>query len=263
MTRRLPLLLLPLLFACKGGSTEETGETGGVTETGDTQDTQDTQDTGEEVLVEVDPEVAYFATRLPMELTIATSFLTNGEADGCPSVRTMEGGVTLLTGGCTDDDGATWTGTATLTLTGEASGSLIYVGFGQGDFTADGQIDVDGNAGLSASMELVLNQDATPTTITYTNYGVSDWGGYGSALFGAAGGTGFVGTLRYGGEDGLDFTASGTMSNTDDGCSGEFDSGTLSLSSSQGDLDFSWSKDECDGCAAWTWQGESGLACEG
>lgn len=251
------LALLPLaLVACKDGSTEDTADT----TTTDTADTS-VEDTGQ-AQTEVNVPLTVVASELPMGFTLVTAFLTAGDPEGCPSVATPSESVTVLTGQCETEDGTPWTGKVTLTETSELSGRLVYEGFGTGQITLDGEVVIADSGVLTANLEAVVDDGSTAVTFAYADYGVDSWASYSQALFGeVASPWTYSGTLYYGGTGGLAFTASGSGSNSE-ACDQEFDAAELTLSSTQGDLVLTQSSAACDGCTAWTWQDESGTACQ-
>lgn len=248
------LALLPLvLVACKDGGTQDTAETG-------SDDTADTADTAEEIDVQA-PLVAV-AAELPTRFTLVTAFLTAGDPEGCPGIATPSETVTVLTGGCQDEEGTAWTGKATLTEAGELSGSVVYEGFGNGQVTLDLSLVIADSGVVTANGEALVDDGSTALKFQYEDYGVDSWANYSQALLGeTASPWAYSGTLYYGGPGGLAFAASGSGSNGE-ACAQEFDAAELTLSSVQGDLVLTQSSEACDGCTSWTWQDESGAHCE-
>lgn len=250
--RTTTVLSFLLMLACTGVKIDDTSDTS------DTADSGDTASGGE---AELDPELAYTAAQLPMAYAFVVGFMAAGDATDCPSVVATSETVTTLSGDCTDSEGTAWTGTAVLTETGDSAGSIAMTDFGNSEVTVTGSIEI--GAALTSDLVVDLDYEGQQLTLTYADYGVDDWQGYGNGLFNGEGSSNFSGLMTYA-QDGASvvLTASGSMSNAGT-CSDEFDAGTLTLSGhSAGDLVYTWDGAGCDGCADWSFDGATGTACE-
>lgn len=157
MTRWLCALTL-LLTACNGDTTKDTDTTDATdTPSGTTGDTGGTTPFDAYADADLtDPAVvAELASTLsaPNAYGVGVTQLILADLSGsktCPAV-TVKGDTTTYTGGCTDDDGTTWTGTAT-SIESKAKkklgGSITYVDFGfSGESACDGKTKMTVSAG--------------------------------------------------------------------------------------------------------------------
>ncbi|MBN2798547.1 MAG: hypothetical protein JXX28_05310 [Deltaproteobacteria bacterium] len=211
--------------------------------------------------VELD-ETAIFVARigatLPMDWSIVSGSITSLD-NPCPTVEALDQGL-RLSGGCTDDSGTAWSGTAEVM----ESGLTTYAGFGTTaaamSVLLDGAVQVDGDNGLSAN--LVASWDpgtGVPVVYTYSDYGVTSLADYFLLALGEEGATDLSGSMDVSGQ--ATYTASGHLSNGE-ACPDEIDDGTLVLAGApDGDITYRWSSADCDGCIAWTYGAQSGSIC--
>lgn len=242
------LLLLMVLTACNGGSA-------------DTDEAEDTDDGGGNGAVEDDAEAAalYSAAHLPAGAFLMVSLIGgfNGPED-CPAVTTTTNGFTL-TGGCTDEDGQAWTGTATYEE-GPTEGTLTYDAFQSAD--ADGTLAYDGvqvaredgtlTSDMTASGQA---QDGQAIAWTYRGHGI-DAEAYLGMAFGDPGEYAVSGTVEIAGKGA--FALSGSAARTEPGCDLEPDSGILRAGSVTFEHDGATA---CDGCIPYASGAITGTIC--
>jgi hypothetical protein len=242
-----------LLVGCPGGG--ETDETSSP----DADETDDTVDTNTGLpLTAEDAAAVYSAAHFPAYLL----FLFMDSEGDCPTV-VEEDGATTVTTDCTDEEGTTWTGSAS--MVGEAiTWNALTATSEDETLSIDGtQTASDSTGILTSDLEIVASfpDDAgIPTgTITYANHEL-DVEGYFSLLFTSAGDYSVSGDMNI---DTIgSFTLSGTVSDAgEETCDREPDSGALTLTGSR-DIEYTHDGDAaCDGCIPYMTAGVSGTLC--
>lgn len=221
-------------------------------------------------------------TSAPNMYTFAVLFgaaLENG--DGVCPARSETDGVVTYTGGCTDADGDAWSGSATVTRTGEESGIIGYENFGrtaEEDCNADGTVTstqlFDGLVTIEADgrFEIAMegegtNVDKDACTATNATFAM-EYAGRQLAL--TDGITEWSGTGRFGTSDRGKVTATTAAEVIDDnGCSYEAESGTTTMESADHTAVITYDGAvDCDDTSTVTWtldgvdQGEiTGIQC--
>ena len=203
----------------------------------------------------VPPEQALAAVTFPADWLVLTNFIVLA-GDACPAI-TQSDTVTTLTGGCTDEDGQAWAGSAVISQAADAD-TYDFDAFGiDGQFVFDGEMRANSSGRLVVDGEL----DAAPfgTAWSYEDLTYSDSEGWLAASFMNGGASDVSGTLVF---DDVTLTVSGSVSNAEDtSCSDEFDDGTVTLTGGEAPLVFTWSEAACDGCADYTHGDDSGTVC--
>jgi hypothetical protein len=241
------VLLLMVLAACNGDD--------------DTNEPADTDEDGGNgsIADDTEAEALYNAAHLPAGAFLMVSLIGgfNGPED-CPAVTTTTNGFTL-TGGCTDEDGQTWSGAATYEE-GPTEGTLTYDAFQTAD--ADGTLRYDGvqlaaedgtlTSDMTASGEA---QDGQAVAWTYDGHRI-DAEAYLGMAFGDPGEYGVSGTVEIAGEGA--FALSGSAARTEGGCDLEPDSGTIRAGSATFEHDGAIA---CDGCIPYAAGSITGTIC--
>jgi hypothetical protein len=142
-----PLLLLSALSTLFGCSSKG-DDSSGVPANAMKLDT--IEDVATAYVLSSGPEMGFLVTAL---------LVAFGKEGSCPSLLSDEANATYtLTGGCTDDDGTTYTGSATMAADG-ADASFT--------FTAFGFADADTSASWDGSLQLVAIDDANSRLTTH------------------------------------------------------------------------------------------------
>jgi hypothetical protein len=256
------ILLIALLVACKGGGADS--DVPADTDGADTDVVIDTSDTTDDGVSWDDTEatLAFQAAHFPPVLLFLVSIQAAGDATACPAVAHPDDTTTVLTGGgCTDGDGQTWDGTATITET-DTLWAVVYDGYTVE--TAESSLVIDGEQSLGSAGILLTDgtmvgeADAVGAVDwAWLDHAIDAAGYFAVATHDAEGGDySIAGTLRL---DGVDLALSGGAESYGDGCATEPDRGGIGIGSADFDLD---GETACDGCIPWTAGAAAGSICD-
>jgi hypothetical protein len=265
-----PLTVLGLalvLCACpnKPGNESDTGE---VSDTGDT-DTEDTDTqepdfpTGE--FSEEDARTAIASVELPNLVFLMSSMLISfGDELSCPAVQLDEPNLTTtLTGGCTTEEGTTFSGQAQFVYT-QSGLTITYTAFGWSD--ENGGISVDSVAIMDESEVLVTNgwfgidqvEENLQFEVQFTDYSLSSPEHYISTLFEQNGSYTNSGQMVVSGMDRFDIELTAGNAGT---CDSELDTFELKLTGTRGEIAATTNVSDCDACMDWSTSSASGQFC--
>lgn len=257
MTLRTTLLLALLpLAACGGKEGDDTAATEDTSMTGET----GTTETDVDPVHEDNIEALYGAIDVPGQLFLVTAMMAMGSGD-CPVV-VEAGTVTTISGGCTDDDGNTLSGTVVAEEIGEG-GTLTFSNWtiesGGDSVTVDGTATVDDNQALTSNFVVngtAIEQEFLTPSITYSNFVQTD---IMVTVMGSLGDNSNSGTMV---AEGIDsFEVSGTQSEAE-ACDTVPDRAEIDLTGAVHSISYSLNPDnDCDPCVTWTHDGMTGEFC--
>jgi len=149
------------------------------------------------------------ANSLPGMMTFMTMFIGGmGDDTSCPSMA-EDGDTTTISGGCSDEDGESWTGTAVFTEPDDQTFTGVYVGFGNGEFSMNGEVSGDADGVLTSNMSMTMTEEnGSAASFSFVDHLTDNLEDQISMMFGEANSTiNFSGGITL--EDGAAFTVTG------------------------------------------------------
>jgi len=260
-----PLGLAFLLCACPG-KTGETNDDGWV-DTSDTQDTSDTADTqtptGE--FTEEEVQLAVSSAEMPNLIFLMSSLLAAyGDETSCPSVLQDEATqTTTVTGGCTTEDGTTFSGEARFVYT-ETALTMTYTKFGWMDRSA--HIEMNAVARMDESETIFTTgtitienpEQGSHLDVQYTDHTLSSAEEYVGSLFEQNGNYTVGGQMVISNLDSFEIDLTAGNNET---CELEMDTYELKLTGTRGEIEATSNPSDCDKCLDWSTANASGQFC--
>lgn len=169
-----------LFLACTEPAKDDTASSTDTADTHDTSADTDTggQDDGYVVSGESTAAAALVGSQLPASIFVVTLFASS-QATDCPVVTEVSSTTTTIDGGCTDENGTTFSGTVTIVQASEDRGTIDFDAWIVEDVSgtrasADGLVDIEINGeqmGLGGTFLGATYRDASygvPTEVSFT-----------------------------------------------------------------------------------------------
>jgi hypothetical protein len=227
---------LSLLLACPGGGKDE------------------------DKLSDEDVEMLYMSVDAPAGFMLGAMFMfgfLEGFEVECPVITSDEATQSLkVEGGCTDEDGQTWSGSFEMDMNGATWSAFDLAGM-----VVDGTQKIGLDGALTSNMSISGMDGGTGVDVSYVNHRMTNFEGFMSTAFEG----GPVAYQTTGSVTISDLGSFGITHSIDHAgaCEDEPDEGTTVLA---GDFTIEFIADgavECDGCIPWTSGDQSGSLCLG